>query len=87
MEPYRFSDKRGKVFSFTGDLLAFTPNPPGIYAVIDFDGGGRYWFDVTDCDLESMKIGTPVEMSLRRRYVDERGGIVGYFWKTVPIRF
>lgn len=87
MEPYRFSDKRGKVFSFTGDLLAFTPNPPGIYAVIDFDGGGRYWFDVTDCDLESMKIGAPVEMSLRRRYVDERGGIVGYFWKTVPIRF
>jgi len=86
MEPYRFSDKEGKVFSFTGDLLAFTPNPPGIYAVVDFNGGGRYWFDVTDCDLESMEIGMPVEMSFRRRYVDERGGIVGYFWKIVPIR-
>ncbi|UCF72666.1 MAG: OB-fold domain-containing protein [Deltaproteobacteria bacterium] len=87
MQPYRFSDKKGEVFSFTADLLAFTPDPPGIYAVIDFDGGGRYWFDVTDCDLESMEIGMPVEMSFRRRYVDEKGGIVGYFWKTVPLRF
>jgi hypothetical protein len=28
----------------------------------------------------------PVEMSLRRRYVDERGGIIGYFWKAIPKR-
>jgi len=86
MEPYRFSDRKGTIFSFTGDLLAFTPQPPGIYAVVDFDGGGRFWFDVTDCDVESMEIGMPVEMSFRRRYVDERGGIVGYFWKAVPVR-
>lgn len=86
MEPYRFSDKRGTVFSFTGDMLAFTPNPPGIYAVIDFEGGGRYWFDVTDCDLESMEIGMPVELSFRRKYVDDRGGIIGYYWNAAPMR-
>ena len=86
MEPYRFSDKTGRVFSFTSDLLAFTPNPPGLYAVVDFEGGGRYWFDVTDCDAESMSIGMPVEMSLRKKYVDERGGVIGYFWKAIPIR-
>ena len=86
MESYRFSDKKGTIFSFTGDLLAFTPIPPAIYAVIDFDGGGRFWFDVTDSDLESIEIGMPVEMSFRRRYVDEKGGIVGYFWKVVPIQ-
>lgn len=86
MEPYRFSDKTGRVFSFTSDLLAFTPSPPAVCAVVDFEGGGRYWFDVTDCEVESMAIGMPVEMSLRRRYVDERGGIIGYFWKAIPIR-
>jgi 3-hydroxy-3-methylglutaryl CoA synthase len=86
MEPYRFSNKTGKVFSFTSDLLAFTPNPPAVCAVVDFEGGGRYWFDVSECDAESMSIGMPVEMSLRRRYVDERGGIIGYFWKAIPIR-
>ncbi|MBA7711131.1 hypothetical protein ES703_120086 [subsurface metagenome] len=32
---------------------------------------------------EGKEIGMPVEMSFRRRYVDERGGIVGYFWKAV----
>jgi hydroxymethylglutaryl-CoA synthase len=86
MEPYRFSDRKGKIFSFTGDLLAFTPHPPGIYAVVDFNGGGRFWFDVTDCDLESMEIDMPVELSFRRRYVDKRGGIIGYFWKATPVR-
>jgi len=85
MEPYRFSDRKGKIFSFTGDLLAFSPHPPGIYAVVDFNGGGRFWFDVTDCDLESMEIDMPVEFSFRRRYVDERGGIIGYFWKAIPV--
>ncbi|MFW6146779.1 MAG: hydroxymethylglutaryl-CoA synthase family protein [Thermodesulfobacteriota bacterium] len=84
MEPYRFSHRKGTVFSFTGDLLAFTPIPPAIYALIDFDGGGRFWFDVTDCNLEEMVIDMPVEMSLRRRYIDKQRGIVSYFWKAVP---
>ena len=85
MEPYRFSGRQGSVFSFTGDLLAYTPSPPAIYAVVDFDEGGRFWFDITDCDLESMEIGMPVEPCFRRKYVDEKRGIVGYFWKAAPI--
>jgi len=84
MEPYRFSDRKGKVFSFTGDRLSFTPHPPAIYALIDFDGGGRFWFDVTDCDLDAMSIAMPVELSFRRKYVDEKSGIISYFWKAVP---
>lgn len=85
MEPYRFSDKKGKIFSFTADLLSFTPSPPAIYAVIDFEGGGRFWFDLTDCDVDTIEIGAEVAMTLRRRYEDERGGIIGYFWKAVPV--
>ena len=85
MEPYCFSGKKGRIFSFTGDLLAFTPSPPAIYAVIDFDEGGRFWFDITDCDIESIEIGMPVETCFRRRYVDENRGVVGYFWKAAPL--
>jgi hydroxymethylglutaryl-CoA synthase len=85
MEPYRFSDRKGAIFSFTGDRLSFTPHPPAIYALVDFEGGGRFWFDVTDCDLEAMRIGMPVELTFRRRYVDEKSGIISYFWKAVPI--
>jgi hydroxymethylglutaryl-CoA synthase len=84
MEPYRFSDRKARVFSFTGDLLSFTPHPPAIYALVDFDGGGRFWFDVTDCELDAMRIDMPITLTFRRRYVDEKSGVIGYFWKAVP---
>ena len=84
MEYYRFSDKRGKLFTYTGDSLAFSPSPPAIYGVIDFNGGGRYWFDLTDCVLDSLSVDMPVIMSFRRKYFDESRGISGYFWKAAP---
>jgi len=86
MEDYRFSDKRGVVFTYTGDNLAASIDPPSIYGFVDFDGGGRYWFDFTDCDLDSVKVGIPVEMTFRRRYLDEPTGVYGYSWKATPIR-
>ena len=86
MEDYRFSDKKGILFTYTGDNLAFTISPPAIYGLVDFEGGGRYWFDITDCDLDSLKVGMPVEMTFRRKYLDEARGIHGYFWKAMPIR-
>lgn len=85
MTPYRFSDKLGSLFTYTGDNLAFSPNPPAIYGFVDFDGGGRYWFDLTDVDLEEVNVDMPVEMSFRKKYVDEKSGIHGYFWKAVPV--
>jgi len=85
MEDYRFSDKKGVVFTYTGDNLAASIDPPSVYGLVDFDGGGRFWFDFTDCDLDSVKVGMPVEMTFRRRYIDESTGVHGYSWKAVPI--
>jgi len=86
MEDYRFSDKRGTLFSYTADYVASSIDPPLLYGMIDFDGGGRFVFEFADCERESLKIGMPVEMSLRRKYLDEPRGIHGYCWKAVPIR-
>lgn len=86
MEDYRFSDKKGTLFTYTGDNLAANIDPPAIYGLVDFDGGGRFWFDLTDCDLDSVKVGMPVEMTFRRRYVDEDSGVYGYSWKAMPVR-
>ncbi len=86
MEEYRFSDRHGVVFTYTGDNLAASVDPPSIYGLVDFDGGGRFWFDFADCDLDSVKVGMPVEMTFRRRYVDESSGVHGYSWKAMPIR-
>jgi len=86
MEDYRFSDKSGIVFTYTGDNLAASIDPPSIYGFVDFEGGGRFWFDFTDCDLDSVKVGMPVEMTFRRRYLDEPTGVYGYSWKATPVR-
>jgi 3-hydroxy-3-methylglutaryl CoA synthase len=86
MEDYRFSDRNGVLFTYTGDNLAASIDPPSVYGVVDFEGGGRFWFDLTDCDLDSVKVGMPVEMTFRRRYVDESSGVHGYSWKAAPIR-
>ena len=85
MEDYHFSDKRGTLFTYTADVLAFSMNPPAIYGFVDFEGGGRFWFDITDADPEDVKVDMPVEMSFRRKYLDENSGIHGYFWKAVPV--
>ncbi|MEM1981473.1 MAG: OB-fold domain-containing protein [Candidatus Hadarchaeales archaeon] len=84
MEPYRFSERRGRVFSYTEDMLAFSVDRPAIYGIVDFEGGGRFWFDFTDCEAGELKVGAPVRMSFRRKYRDPVRGVIGYFWKAVP---
>lgn len=86
MEPYPFADLQAKVFSFTEDNLAYTPNPPAIYALVDFDGGGRFWFDVTDTQPGRIRVGTRVEFAFRIRYLDKDRGLRGYFYKAIPVQ-
>jgi len=86
MEDYLFSDKKGTLFTYTADNLTFSEDPPALYGIVDFEGGGRYWFDITDCRLESLRVGQPVQMTFRRKYEDQTRSIHGYFWKAMPIR-
>ena len=84
MEDYPFADKKGRVFSYTGDMLAASYDPPELYGYVQFDGGGRILCNFTDCTLEDLKVGMPVAFSFRRKYYDEKRDIQGYFWKAVP---
>lgn len=86
MEDFLFSDKKGRIISYTGDNLAASYDPPAIYGSIEFETGGRYLFDFTDCQLDSIAVGMPVFMSFRRKYRDEKRDIIGYFWKAVPLK-
>jgi len=86
MEDYSFSDKTGKIFSYTGDNLAASFNPPQVYGNIDFDGGGRYMMNYTDCTLESVSVGMPVSFSFRVVYYDPKRDLTRYFWKAVPLK-
>lgn len=84
-ELVRFSDKTGSILSYTGDNLAVSLNPPAIYGAIEFESGGKFYFDFTDCELDHLKTGQSVVMSFRRKYYDKTRDIAGYFWKAVPI--
>jgi 3-hydroxy-3-methylglutaryl CoA synthase len=83
-EEYPFADKKAKVFTFTQDVLAFSIDPPAIYAVVDFEGGGRSMFDMTDRDPNEVKWDMPVEMTFRKLQYTK--GIHNYFWKIKPVR-
>ncbi|HEY77150.1 MAG TPA: short-chain dehydrogenase, partial [Thermoflexia bacterium] len=84
-EDYEFADVPAVVKSFTGDMLAVSVDPPAIYGMIQFEGGGRMMADFTDCELDEVYVGMPVRMVFRRHHVDEERGFVGYFWKAAPV--
>jgi hydroxymethylglutaryl-CoA synthase len=84
MEDYPFSDKRGTLFSYARDQITCSISGPQSYGLIDFEGGGRFLFELIDCDPDSLKIGMPVQMNFRRKFSDKLRGIHGYFWKAVP---
>ena len=84
MSPYRFADIGARIATYTIDHLTFSQDPPTVFAVIDFAGGGRLLCEMTDCDPAAVSIGMEVEMSFRRLY--EAGGIHNYYWKARPKR-
>jgi uncharacterized OB-fold protein len=84
MDPIPMADVPGTVVTYTVDRLAYSPSPPVVFAVVDFDGGGRLPVELTDVDPDDVKIGMRVEMSFRRLYTAD--GIHNYFWKGRPVR-
>jgi 3-hydroxy-3-methylglutaryl CoA synthase/NAD(P)-dependent dehydrogenase (short-subunit alcohol dehydrogenase family)/putative sterol carrier protein len=85
-DDYEFADRPARIKSFTGDLLTVSVDPPAIYGMVQFDEGGRFMPDFTDCELGDLRVGMPVKMVFRRRLIDEQKGFSSYFWKAVPLR-
>ncbi len=83
-EEYEFANKPAKILTFTADNLAPSLEPPAIYGNVQFDEGGRMMMDFTDCTLDDVEVGVPVQPSFRKKYYDKERGFTGYFWKAVP---
>jgi len=83
-ETVRLSDKKGKVFTFSLDYIAGTIDVPLAITIINFDGGGRGLFEMTDRELEEVKCEAPIEMGFRK--LRSSGGVHNYFWKAKPQR-
>ncbi len=76
--------KQGSIFTFTVDHLIANIEHPLPMAVVDLDGGGRLYLQVTDFTENEVEIGRPVTLTYRRLH--EGGGNHNYFWKARPLR-
>jgi len=84
MVPVDRADGEATIATYTIDRLAYSPSPPIVFAVLDFDGGGRFPVELTDVDPDTVDIGDRVRMTFRRLYTAD--GIHDYFWKATPVR-
>ncbi len=78
------ADATGTVVTSTIDRLAYSPSPPIVFAVVDFDGGGRLPVELADVDAADVATGDRVELTFRR--LSTADGIANYFWKARPVR-
>ena len=80
-----FSDKAGRLNSYTADRLTYTPDPPNYFGMIQFEDGGRLMSDFTDIDPgATLDVGMPMRMVFRVKDYDQRRGFRRYFWKAAP---
>lgn len=79
----RLADAPATIATYTIDRLAYTPSPPLVMAVVDFDGGGRFRCQLTDVDPGSVAIGDRLAMTFRKFVTAD--GIHNYFWKARPL--
>ena len=93
MEPFPMADAVGTIMTFTIDRMAYSPSPPVIFAVVDFDppaaseagaSGGRLPVEICDTTPDGVAVGDRVEMTFRR--LNASDGIANYFWKARPVR-
>jgi 3-hydroxy-3-methylglutaryl CoA synthase/uncharacterized OB-fold protein len=84
MDPAPMAHTSGTVASFTVDRLAYSPSPPTVFAVVDFDGGGRVPLELADVDADAVHTGMRVVPTFRRLYTAD--DIHNYFWKARPAR-
>ena len=83
-DPAPMAHATGTVVSFTVDRLAYSPSPPTVFAIVDFDGGGRAPLELADVDADEVHAGMRVVPTFRRLYT--AGEIHNYFWKARPVR-
>ena len=86
LEDYPFADRLAKVLSFTADRLAYSPDPPSYYGMIDFEGGGRMVAEFADIEEGEADVGKQMRMVFRIKAFDELRGFRKYFWKAIPVQ-
>jgi 3-hydroxy-3-methylglutaryl CoA synthase len=83
-EDYPFAERPARVFTSTTNTLTSSLQRPVPLGCIEFEGGGRLNVNYTDCEPGELDIDTPVRMTFRIQWQEERG-FTAYFWKAAPV--
>jgi uncharacterized OB-fold protein len=78
------ADARGKIVTYSMDVRSRAIDPPNVLAVVAFDGGGRFFSQMTDRDPDNIKVGMDMEVCFRK--IHDALHIHNYFWKCRPVR-
>lgn len=81
-EEVRLCERKGKLFAYSFEFIR--ENVP--IGLVNLEGGGRIFVELTDVDAEELKIDLPVELTFRKLDLWREDGMYGYFWKATPIR-
>lgn len=87
LQTYMFSG-RGKVYSYSIVYNApahFKDYVPYVVALIDLDEGPRITSQLTDVNPREVKIGTTVEMIIRKISQEGDSGVIQYGYKFRPL--
>ena len=81
-EPYRLSDKRGTLLSYTFDYFFPAAEPPTTVVMTEIEGC-RVQLQLADARPDQVRLDMPVEFVFRK--IHDAGGKANYFWKASPV--
>ena len=71
------------MFTFTNDYMyEIARSADRRTRVVELDGGGRIYLQLTDCEAERVAVDMPVELTFRKPH--DGCGFHNYFWKARP---
>ncbi|MEI5674732.1 MULTISPECIES: zinc ribbon domain-containing protein [unclassified Nocardioides] len=82
-EPVSMVDVPARVATFTDDWLSESVQLPAKVVAVDFEGGGRFEFEMTDAVGREVAIGDRVQPTFRLASV-AGNGVRNYVWKVRP---
>ena len=86
MEEYTLSEK-GRVISWTVvryPTEEFKDYAPYVLGLIELDDGIRLVAQISDVNLEEIRTGMRVRLTIRRAFEESESGIIRYVFKFVP---
>lgn len=84
-QPYALDEVPARIATHTADWLQYSPAPPLLMGLVQFDGGARLLMEIVDVGADGLEVGTPLSMRFRIKERDRQRGWNRYFWKASPM--